>query len=201
MIIRQAALSQSLYLSATRELIPEEEQDPFESLFADEYQKAKHLGKLEGEKLGYEKAALELASLVSLLQRLSERLLEQKSRLLQQMKPEVVEFSLAVCERILRKELQDPQTLIHTINQLLQQALDAFPQEKIKIFLSPEDLDTLLKNLNKVFYDKTEMPNLSFHADKLMGNGDCRIETKSSILNADIQHVLDDLKMKIQGCC
>ncbi|MCP5468985.1 MAG: hypothetical protein H7A36_00570 [Chlamydiales bacterium] len=200
MILKSVHVAKELYLTPSRELVEEEREDAFESLFAEEYQKAKSRGKSEGEQLGYEKAAHELASLVSLLQRLSERLLEQKKRVLEQLKPEVVHFALRVCERVIRKELQEPDTFVHLINELLGEAIHAFAGEKIKIFLAPQDLETLQKHLGKVYYNKSEVPNLSFHVDELMCSGDCRIEAASGVLNADLEHVLDDLNTKIRGC-
>lgn len=184
MILKEATVDKRLYLTPNRELVEEKSSD-FESLFEEEYRKAKESGLKSGEKEGYARAAAELASMVKLVQRLSERLLEQKKQLLEQMKPEVIEFALAVCERVIRQELKEPAVFTKLIQTLLDQAINAFPEEKIKVFLAPQDLEIL----GKVDCDKS-----SFHADPLMCAGDCRIEAKSGILNADISNLLDDLK-------
>jgi len=185
MILRDAIVDQELYLTANRELVAEKREKILETLFAEEYRKAKERGELSGEKQGYEKASQETASLVALLQRLSERLLEQKKRLFEQMKPELIELSLLIAERVIRQELKNKESMQAMVDSLLDQAMNAFSDEKLKVFLAPADWEAL---------GSRQLQSVSFLADPTLSQGDCRIEAKSGLLNATLSHILEDLK-------
>ncbi|MFN0065990.1 MAG: FliH/SctL family protein, partial [Chlamydiales bacterium] len=108
------------------------------------------------------------------------------------MKPEVVEFALKVCERILRSELADPQRFMEWIEALLSDAIAGLERAAIKVYLAPSDLTNLENHI-------THIEGISFHSDPLMLPGDCRIAGKSGLLNASIARQLEDVKAKVCG--
>lgn len=154
-------------------------------------------GKKQGEKLGYERALCELSSLLGILQSFSHKLLEYKHQLLEQLKPEVVAFAISVCERIVRKELSQPESFIRLINSLLVYATQSIRGDPVKLILSPDDLVMLENHLSKIHYDKREMESLSFHSDSQLQRGDVRLETPSTLLNYTLSRQLADLQSKV----
>ncbi len=190
MIIRDAKVDTHLFLTPNGELHAQNKLDgEVEELFQHEWQKAFLKGQEEGEKNGYAKAQEELKSFNSLLQAIATKLMEHRKQLLVQLKPEVIDFALRVSEKIIRSELSRPETHIKLIQSLINQATKALPTEQLTLYLCPEDLHFVQHHL--------QAPSLHFFPDPLMRRGDCRIEAKSGLLNANITRELDDLRTRI----
>ena len=196
-IIRGEPITEIATLTATKELRFSERCADNSFFLEDERAKAYHKGQDAGEKIGYAKALYETKGLLDLLQTLTRKLLEQKKRLLDQLKPEIIEFSIAVCEKVIRKELSQPETLVRLINSLLSVRDPNFQHEHLKIILAPEDLLLLEKYLTQISYDKREIEGVSFWEDSLIRRGDCRIEGQTGLLNYSIARELSDLSAKV----
>jgi flagellar biosynthesis/type III secretory pathway protein FliH len=177
-------------------LVEGDEQGLF-NLLGEERTKAYQMGRDEGEKVGYEKAKEEMSAFLHLLQTLIGKLLEEKEKLYEGIKPEIIEFALAVSERLIRIELSQPEKLAKLIENFIHHATSSFQGENLKIYLSPEDLVMLESRLQKINYDKREIKGLKFFSDPLQKRGDVRIETKGSLLNFVLSREIEDLRSKI----
>lgn len=162
-----------------------------------EDQSAYKKGQKKGENEGYDRAKKEFAAFYTLLQSLADKILEQKKRLLQQLKPEIIDFAITLCERVIRQELSQPEKLVRLIDTLLTAATTSINGDMVKIILSPEDLVLIESHRNKIQYDKREIKGLRFVPDSAVKRGDYRIETKRGILNCSIARELEDLRSKV----
>lgn len=197
MIIRGEIAAEIATLTPDRELHFTHSHSASPSLIEEACTQAFQKGEDRGEKAGYERALVEAHCLLQVLQTLSRKLLDYKQRLLEQLKPEVVEFAISVCERIIRKELSQPEALVKLINSLLSYAASSVRHETVHLILSPEDLVVLENHLTSIHYDKRDIGGVSFRADSLMKRGDCRIETSTGLLNYTISRQLGDLQSKV----
>ncbi|MCH9627540.1 MAG: hypothetical protein S4CHLAM2_11810 [Chlamydiales bacterium] len=195
-VIRGETVQETLLLTPKGELL-EKDQEKFIDLVEEECRKSFQKGQDKGEKVGYYKALEESKLFLTLLQTVTRRVLEQKNRLLDQLKPEIIEFAMSVCEQVLRKELSQPQTLVRLIHSLLAVATPPLKEDTIKVVLAPDDFLMLEKNFDHIHYDKKEVKEIRFVSDPLMRRGDCRIETTSGLLNYDISRELNDLQAKV----
>lgn len=148
-------------------------------------------GRDEGEKRGYAKAVEETKQLIALLHTIADRLMEHKKILLTQLKPEVVDFCLAVAEKIIRKELGDPKAHEMLVHSLLNQAMKTFTAEALTVYLAPDDLVMFQQSF------PLEGGQITYLADSLLQQGDCRIVAKSGLLSAQITRELEDLRAKL----
>lgn len=198
-IIRQETLAGVVYYTPKQGITPyPKESKPFQEALIQERLEAYQKGKEHGEKLGYEKATNEMSALMTLLQKMVQRILEQKERLLQQLKPEIIEFAIAICEKFLREKLSQPEKLVRLIDSLLAQSIPFFQGELVKIVLSPEDLVMLEQHLKDFHYDRREIKGLRFLSDPELRRGDFRIENKSGLLNFLLQRELEELRGMIE---
>ncbi len=195
-VIRGEAVHQVALLTPTGELLHSKEEE-FVDLFEEECRKAFQKGVEKGEKLGFNKALDENKVFLSLIQTVARKVLEQKHRLLDQLKPEIIEFAMTVCERVIRKELSQPHALVKLINSLLTSATPALKHDTIQIVLSPNDFVLLDKSFDQIHYDKREIEGVRFVSDPTICRGDCRIETKTGLLNYDISRELSNLQTKV----
>lgn len=174
-----------------------DEKESTEELLAAERLESYQKGKEEGERLGYDKAIKEMGAYLAMLQTIASKLLEQKKHLLDHLKPELVEFSLVVCEKVIRQELSQPERLAKMIDSHLATATPFLQGDLVKIILAPDDLIVLEDYLGKIQYDKREIKSLRFVPDSSIRRGDCRIETKTGLLNCSISRQLEDLRSKV----
>lgn len=197
MIIKGAHVTEIAILSGSRQLYVIESDHHSSTGVEEACKQAFQKGEKRGEKLGYERALVEIKSQLLILQTLSKKLLEHKYHLLEQLKPEVVEFAISVCERVIRRELSQPEALVKLINTLISYASSAIHNDSVQLILAPEDLVMLESYLASIHYDKREIGEVRFCTDPLMQRGDCRIETRSSLLNYTISRQLSDLQSKV----
>ncbi|MEZ5315181.1 MAG: FliH/SctL family protein [Chlamydiales bacterium] len=195
-IIRGEKVEQVAMLSPNGELI-QSNHEAFTNLIEEECKKAFQNGHEKGERIGYQKALDENQSFLHLLQKMAHKILEQKNHLLDLIKPEIIEFIIAICERVIRKELNDPDSLVQLINSLLNSTTPSLKNDVVHIVLSSEDFMMLDKSFDKIQYDKREIKHIRFTSDPLMRQGDCRIETKTGLLNYDISRELANFQEKV----
>lgn len=171
-----------------------DDQSHYLALLEEENEKARKSGFLEGEKSGYKKAKEESLAIYQMLQTIAQKFLEQKNALIEQLKPEIVEMAIIAAEKVIRVELSQREKLVKLIDSFLQIYISSFQAEVVKIFLNPEDLATFESAFK---LDKKEIKSLRFCPDKNLLQGDFRIESKSSLLNFNINRELEDLRAKI----
>ncbi len=167
----------------------------FTELLNEEKQKACQRGREEGEKIGYAKAKEEMEAFLQLLQTITEKMLEEKKRLFDELKPDIIEFALTVAERVIRIELSQPEKLAKLIESFLTHS--AFQGETLKVILAPEDLVMLESHLQKISYDNKEIKGLRFASDSFLRRADVRIETKTAILNFALSREMEDIRSKV----
>ena len=196
-ILRGERVTRIATLTPTKELHFSENHRDQDSLIQLESRRAFQKGESYGEKIGYAKAINETQMLTTLLHTLSRKLLEHKNQLIDHLKPEVIEFSITVCEQVIRHELSQPETFINLINSLLTYTATHLWEEAPQIILAPEDLAMLEEHLNTIHFDSRERGAVHFLADPLIRRGDCRIEMPSGLLNHMVKRQLADFQAKI----
>lgn len=199
-VIKGEKIQDTAILTQTKELFFPESSTASVSFFEEECQKSFQKGEEKGVSKGYERGVNETKPLFELLQTVAQKLFEQKKALFEQLKPEVIELAIALSERVIRKELSQPEQMVRLINSLLQASTTHFHHEPVQIVLSPEDLVMLEQHLAKIQYDRRAIVGLSFRADAWLKRGDCRIEAQSALLNYSISRELSNLQAKILQC-
>lgn len=179
------------------ELIEEKSNNDFEDRLKGEKQKAYLKGREEGEMLGYDKAHKELGALFPLMRSITQKLLEKRESLVFELKREIVEFAIAISEKILRSELSSKEKFAKVIGSYLSHCSASFQKEVVKISLAPEDLVMLEMYFDEIHYDKSKIIEVMFFPDTLLQRGDFRIETKTALLNCTLMRELDDLRSKV----
>ena len=191
-VIREEKITEIAVLTTAKTLLFSEDNHADHSFLEEEYQTAFQHGKTEGETVGYTRALDELQALFVLLQNLTQKLLEQKHRLLDRLKPEIVELAIAISERVIRKELSQPETLLKLIHTLLSCCSSEGGGDVVRITLASEDVAMIERHLNKNIIE-----GIVLHADPMLMRGDCRIEMRTELLNYSISRELAELQAKI----
>ena len=151
----------------------------------------------EGFQKGYEKGRVEFAEGLKLVTDMVTKFKEERGRLLEQARPELIKFSMTVCEIIMRQELADPKAYTRLLEALIVQAKPVIKNESVDIYLNPEDKALLQGSLDKIRELAPEVSAINYIADTAVLRGDCFIETPRGLLNFDVKRQLLDLQGSI----
>jgi flagellar assembly protein FliH len=157
-------------------------------------EQGKQDGWASGYEAGVEESRGELKQQLCTLSAVLKDIKERQALLLEESKAEVLSFCLAVCEQLLRKELQDPAVLQTMIESLITQARPIIADASAQIFLNPADLAALDQYLPDW---QESLTQADFLGDDGILNGDCRIETSMGLINFCIKRQLDALEKRV----
>ncbi|SPN73971.1 Flagellar assembly protein FliH [Chlamydia serpentis] len=138
-----------------------------------------------------DQACQELYSLVNLFRKLSIHMLAEVEKTVHQLKPDLLEIALLICEKFLYKKLENPEELTLLISTALQRHTALRALTPIKVFLHPEDLKML-----KEWIATHEFPMIKhaeFLSDPCCKQGGFKIETPEGIFRQEIGEELDHL--------
>lgn len=160
-------------------------------------------GLIEGKDQGIQEGILqtkndaqaEIEHPLHLLERMIESMSLEKENLFQKLKPELIKFSLAVCEKILDKELQNPDSLKNLFKQLMSRASPIIQSEPINIHL-PKETFSRNQSLLQEAASESGLKNhtLLFEADSSLSEGSLRIETGLGLINFDIPRLMREFE-------
>jgi len=158
----------------------------------------------EGDAAGYERGLEEgkasvveqLQETIDLLKSSAEELEQQQKMLYDEATPELVRFSLAVCERALRSHLQDEAAFVDLLKNVFSQARPIMKEVAVDLFLSEEDFAKLQDSFNDFGIDFGEAKNVNLLSDEKLKKGDIKLETPLGLVNFDIDRLLGDLEKK-----
>lgn len=156
----------------------------------------------EGRAMGHKEGAdesksaskKELESSFQLLEKLAESLTHEKELLFQKMKPEIIQFSLSVCERILQKELKDPDNFTELFQQLMAKASPIIKAQPVKIHLPKESFNEHRSLIERETLDIPSDSHLHFSSDPSLSEGSIKIETELGLINFDIPRLIKELE-------
>jgi flagellar assembly protein FliH len=154
-------------------------------------------GLAEGKKQGTEEVTDRFTDSIQLVTQVSEKLSKEKDELLGKLKPEVLKFSIAVCESVLRCELTNPQVLTRLVEMLLTSAREIIREEVVTIVLSPEDYSMLEERFSDIDHEQFHVERVNFVSDPSVPRGDVRVETPMGLVNSNLQRQLEDLQTKV----
>lgn len=164
------------------------------------HQQGYEAGRSEGYDIGLQEGrTLEqerLRGSVTLLKNATSLFQSYKEEMFEQAKPELIRFTLAVCEKMLRNELSNPSAFAALLEKLFLQAKSILKVVPVDIVLAPEDLKMLENNMAVLDYTNDELKNTNFIADSTLERGNCRLETAFGLINFDIARLLHELEIK-----
>lgn len=204
-------LSKTLRKKISMQKIKAHELDEIWQAGIDEgYRKGLHEGQKQGYEAGKEEAfedgfkegaqqiRSELKVAVELTNKIANSLVIKKEELFEQVKPEIIKFSLAVCEKMLRKELSQSKPFMDLLESLLDQTKSILKDADIIAYLAPEDIAMLEKEMKNIGLNHS-FTNAKISADPFIQRGNCRIETALGLVNFDINRLLSHLEERVLG--
>ncbi len=149
--------------------------------------KAYQEGLAQGKQAGYNAIKSELDQLTATVHEIN----AQKHQVLEKMKPELLQLTVAMAERIVRKVLdKDPDQFTKIVEEALTKITD---KEKVVIRANSAHLTTLRKNKDLLHQAFPDIRHLEIQEDDKIESGGCVIETKMGYVDASLPMKLETL--------
>lgn len=157
-------------------------------------EEGKKQGVEEGKNYQNEEKEARLDDSIALLLKLREDFKKHYDKLFDQLKPELVELCLQICNKILSVELENKQNMIQVIESVLKKARPIFGEGDVQLSFSEEDFEALEPYLGKLKGQHPQVKALNFQADDTLKKGDVRLETPLGIMQFDLDRQIEDLR-------
>lgn len=137
------------------------------------------------------------SSLITNLQSIVQSALEEKNKIINSTEDDIIELSVAIAKKIINNEIStNKESIISLVKEAIKKLED---KEKITIYTHPSDLD-LIKSHREEFKELVDtIDALHILPDELLEPGECRLESKSEIIDTDINYQLGEIKKKLRN--
>lgn len=166
---------------------------------------AQKKGYEEGYEKGYfegiEKAKAEIdqkyAALLNTLKTISETALSEKLKIIKNTEDDIVSLSIEIAKKVVNRELAADKTIIIGFVKEAIKLLE--DKEKIIIYSHPQDIE-LIKSHRAEFTSLVDITDtLHILPDDLLDPGECRLESKSEIIDTDVNYQFGEIKKKLHS--
>lgn len=137
------------------------------------------------------------SSLITNLQSIVNSALEEKNKIINSTEDEVIDLSVSIAKKIINNEIKtNKNSIINIVKEAIKKLED---KEKITIYTHPSDLE-LIKSHRDEFKELIDIIDaLHILPDELLEPGECRLESKSEIIDTDINYQLGEIKKKLRS--
>ncbi|MCH1430163.1 MAG: hypothetical protein GWP59_01810 [Chlamydiales bacterium] len=165
-------------------------------------EEGKKQGLDEGKKQGFdegknsiqEEEEGEAEKQLLLLQEISTEYQLKLERSFEQVKPELIELCLKVCQKVIHDELKDPQALSKIVDAVLEKGRKLAGSSSVDIYFSDQDFEALGPTLGKIKGQNAQIRDLNFYSDDSLNRGSVKLETNFGIINFDVTRQIEDLR-------
>ena len=162
------------------------EKDAFERGYAE----GSKAGREEGLKQGEETAAVQIEEMTRRYTDALAQVAAFKETLRAEVEEEVVRLALAVAKKIVHREIQIDQTIIHTLVRVALERVSG--KSAVIIRLSPPDYEYMSKAHADM--SQVEGREIGFEVDNTLTKGDCMIQTDAGDIDARIGEEFNEVE-------
>lgn len=172
------------------DLPPLEPVDPSpEGLRERAYQEGFQKGYEDGYREGREAALRGVQEVLSRLQGILKELEAFRAKALEGLKEEVLELSMAIARKVIRRELElAPSSLLEVVKEAIRRVTE---DDVIRVHVSPEDLELVRRHRDEILKDLGDSTKLIFYPDPEVSPGGCFVETEFAEVDARIETQLE----------
>lgn len=168
-------------------------------------EEAQKKGYDEGYEKGYydgiakSKAEIEqkYAALLNSIKGIADTAIAEKHKLIANTEDDIVDLSIEIAKKVVNKELSiDKEIIIGFVKEAIKLLED---KEKIIIYAHPQDIE-LIKTHREEFMELVDTTDsLHILPDEILEPGECRLESKSEIVDTDINYQFGVIKKKLHS--
>lgn len=158
------------------------------------YQEGFDKGYYDGLEKGKAEITNKYRELIETLKNIIESAKQEKQKLISGAEDDIVNLSTGIARKIIHQEIStQKEKIIEIVKEAIKKIED---KEKIIIYTNPEDLE-LIKAHREDFKQIIDTDELHIMPDELLKSGECKVESKSEIIDTDIDYQLGEVKKKL----
>jgi flagellar assembly protein FliH len=145
--------------------------------------------------LADEQVAERLSTALPAIRSLSESLVAQRERWLADWETTAIRLSVAIAEKIVRRELHSRPQVVETV---LREALElASGTSRLRMRLNPHDLEMLGARAQQIVEGLATCGDAAFVADASISRGGCVLETEHGVIDARVETHLERIASEL----
>jgi flagellar biosynthesis/type III secretory pathway protein FliH len=159
------------------------------------YEEGLEKGYREGIEKGKQEIITGFAKFVETTKGIADSALSEKNRIVRETEDGIVSLSVDIARKIVNAELTLNKNVV--VNFVKEAILKLEDKSKITIFCNPDDIE-LIKSSRQKFMELTDAVDLlHILPDDMLNSGECRLESKSEIIDTDLDYQFGEIKKKL----
>lgn len=161
------------------------------------YEEGFDRGYYDGVEKGKKETENKFGELLDTLGSMAEAAKTEKNRIINNTEEDIVNLSINIAEKIVSREIKtDKSIIVNFVKEAIKKLED---KEKIIIYSHPEDIE-LIKSHREEFRELVDTADtMHILPDELLEPGECRLESKSEIVDTDVDYQFDEIKKKLHS--
>ncbi len=158
------------------------------------YEEGFDKGYYDGLEKGKAEVSNKYKELIETLKNIIESAKQEKQKLISGAEEDIVSLSVGIARKIIHQEISvKKEKVVEIVKEAIKKIED---KEKIIIYANPEDLE-LIRSHREDFKQIIDTDELHIMPDELLKSGECKVESKSEIIDTDIDFQLGEVKKKL----
>ena len=152
-------------------------------------------GYYDGLEKGKNETEAKFSSLVESLQGITTSALGEKQKIISGAENDIVNLSVEIAKRVVKRELEtDKKLILNLVKEGIKRLED---KGKIVIYAHPSDIETI-KSHRADFAELVDTAeSLHILPDELLEPGECKLESKSEIVDTDLNYQFGEIRKKL----
>lgn len=152
-------------------------------------------GYYEGLEKGRNETMTKLSGLINTMTSLTESTLREKHEMVKHTENDIVNLSIDIAKKVVHREISsNREIIVEFVKEAIKKLED---KEKIIIYANPEDIE-IIKHHREQFRELIDsMEGLHILPDELLERGEVKLESKSEIVDTDINYQFGEIKKKL----
>ncbi|MFH0781286.1 MAG: FliH/SctL family protein [Pseudomonadota bacterium] len=195
---RNEQLSSNAPPTSSSDMVPPQEElvDLSDYIDRSEAEKQATESYRKGLKEGHEKAEQDFGAAVRALLLACQQLDTLRATIISNSSKELIDFSFAIAERLLRISVQEQDhTIVATIEEALRRAVKS---DEFTINIHPDDYDTLAAKSSEIIAGLSGLNNIVIKRDSTIERGGARIDSDNCTIDATITSQLEMIREELK---
>jgi flagellar assembly protein FliH len=151
----------------------------------------------QGEEDGREQSEQDFGAAAQALFLACQQLDTLRETIIANSRQEVLDFTLAIAERILRLSVREQDhTIVATIDEALRRAVKS---DEFTIHIHPDDYDTIVRKSGEIIAGISGLNNIVVRKDMSIERGGASIESDNCTIDATIASQFDEIREALKG--
>ncbi len=161
------------------------------------YEEGTHKGHKQGSENAKAEISAQYTELITTLNGIVKTALSEKLRIVKDTEPDVVNLAVDIAKKVVNDELKTSKKILVS---LVKEGIKRLEnKESVIIYCNPDDLKMIKLRRAELAALVENVKALHILPDDFVNKGECRLETKSEIIDTDINYQFEEIRKHLSG--